>query len=717
MTCTVALAGNPNAGKTTLFNALTGSRQHVGNYPGVTVEKKEGTCQHRGQTITVVDLPGTYSLTAYSVEEVVAREYLLRDHPDAIVDIVDAANLERNLYLTCQLLEMGMPVVLALNMIDVAADRGISIDHDKLAELLRLPVVPMVARHARGTTELLDAVLDLVAEDRSWEPLRLSYGEDLDATLLEMEALITERDFLTDIYPVRWTAVKYLENDTQVMEAGRRHDPETADRLEELVARVADHLQRTMDTDAEAMIADHRYGFIKSVIRQAVTRRPQIDRLYASDRIDRVLTHRLFGPLCMLAVLYGLYQFTFQVSAAPVEWLTTLFAWIGNRVEEMVPEGPLQSLLVSGIIDGVGGVLGFVPLILCMFFGLAFLEDSGYLARVAFMMDRIFRLFGLHGSSVMAYIMSGGIAGGCAVPGVLATRTLRSPKERMATLLTAPFMNCGAKVPVLALFVGIFFPAHQARFLLLLTLLTWLVALVVAKILRLTVLRGAPTPFVMELPPYRLPTLKGLAIHTWERTWQYIRKAGTIILGFSILMWAMMTYPQLPAADLATFEAKQQEAAALPAGPQRQAALAEVAAARTEAALRYSIAGRIGTGLEAISRLAGLDWRTNIALVGGIAAKEIIISTLATAYSLGGADTDEGGSLVKILTADPSWTPLRALALMLFIMFYSPCVATLVCIKKETGSWRWVVFSMTCNTLFAFGFATVVYQVGSLVSG
>ena len=709
----VALAGNPNAGKTTLFNALTGSRQHVGNYPGVTVEKKEGVCRHQGQSITVVDLPGTYSLTAYSVEEVVAREFLLRDQPDAIVNIVDAANLERNLYLTCQLLEMGVPVILALNMVDVAEDRGIVIDHARLAELLRLPVVPLVARHGRGTKELLDAIIALVAEKRPWQPLRLSYGEDLDGTLLEMEALIQERGFLTDTYPIRWTALKYLENDEPVMDAGRRHDPATAQELEALARRVSDHLRQTLETDAEAIIADHRYGFIKSVVRQAVSRRPRIDRLYASDRIDRVLTHRVVGPLCMVAVLYGLYLFTFTVSEAPVAWLADFFSWLGGTVAALLPPGPLRSLVVSGVIDGVGGVLGFVPLILCMFFGLAFLEDSGYLARVAFMMDRIFRLFGLHGSSVMAYIMSGGIAGGCAVPGVLATRTLRSPKERMATLLTAPFMNCGAKVPVLALFVGIFFPAQQAQILLFLTLLAWLVALVVAKILRLTVLRGAPTPFVMELPPYRLPTVKGLLIHTWERTWQYIRKAGTIILGFSILMWAMMTYPQLPAEQLARLAAQEQAAAAMPAGPERAAAAADAAAARNEAALRYSIAGRIGTGLEKVSQWAGIDWRANVALLGGVAAKEIIISTLGTVYSLG-AEVDDHTALDEVLAADPAWTPLRALALVLFIMFYSPCVATLVCIRKETGSWGWVLFSMTCNTLFAFGFAVTVYQAGRL---
>jgi len=709
---TIALAGNPNAGKTTLFNALTGSRQHVGNYPGVTVEKKEGICLYQGHTINIVDLPGTYSLTAYSVEEVVAREYLLREKPDAIVNIVDAANLERNLYLTCQFLEMGVPVILALNMIDVAEDRGIKVDADKLSRLLNIPVVPMVARHGQGTDDLLAAVLAMVREQRDWQPIRLSYGDDLDGVLLEMEKIIQDGNFLVDIYPVRWTALKYLEDDQQVIAAGRLHDPQISDRLKELATKVADHLQRTMETLPDAMIADHRYGYIKSIIKQAVSRRPQMDRLYASDRIDKVLTHRFFGPLCMVGVLYGLYQFTFLASEKPIAWLGVFFDWLSNSIAALLPDGPLQSLLVSGIIDGVGGVLGFIPLIMCMFFGLAFLEDSGYLARVAFMMDRIFRIFGLHGSSVMSYIMSGGIAGGCAVPGVLATRTLRSPKERMATLLTAPFMNCGAKVPVLALLVGAFFPADQARYLMLFTLLSWIVALLVAKLLRLTVLRGEPTPFVMELPPYRFPTFKGLLIHTWERTWQYIRKAGTIILGFSILMWAMMTYPQLPAEQTARYENARQQIVVQPASAEQRQQLRQLEGQRTEEALRYSIAGRLGTGLETITHLAGLDWRTNIALVGGVAAKEIIISTLSTVYSLGSGHDEEAVPLSRTLAAAPDWNALRALSLILFIMFYSPCVATLICIVRESGSWRWGVFSLLFNTGFAFIVAAAVYQGG-----
>ncbi|MBA3004687.1 MAG: ferrous iron transport protein B, partial [Desulfurivibrio sp.] len=450
---TIALAGNPNAGKTTLFNTLTGARQHVGNYPGVTVEKKEGAYIFpTGEQATIIDLPGTYSLTAYSVEEVVARDYLVQEKPDVVINITDASNLERNLYLSTQFLELGVPMIIALNMIDVAQDRGISLDAEKLSALIKVPIIPIIARSGKGTTELMAAALELAKKNEPWNPLHISYGEDVDLALQTIGQRITAAEFMTDKYTPRWLALKYLEGDSQIREKGRQNNPAVDTELQEIVTKVGDHLHKTMETYPEAIIADHRYGFIKSVLRQEViTHKFDIDRLYASDRIDKVLTNRFLGPLIMLAVLLGLYKFTFTYSELPVAWLETFFGWLSGNLSALLPDGHLKSMLISGVIDGMGGVLGFVPLIMFMFFGIAILEDSGYLARVAFMMDRVFRIFGLHGSSVMAYIVSGGIAGGCAVPGVMAARTLRSPRERLATLLTVSFMNCGAKLPVLAL--------------------------------------------------------------------------------------------------------------------------------------------------------------------------------------------------------------------------------------------------------------------------
>ncbi|MEE8481308.1 MAG: ferrous iron transport protein B [Desulfobacterales bacterium] len=733
METTIALAGNPNAGKTTLFNVLTGAHQHVGNYPGVTVEKKEGVYFHNGYQINIVDLPGTYSLTAYSLEEVVARDFLVDEKPEVVIDIVDASNLERNLYLAIQFLEMGIPVCIALNMMDVAKDRGIEINAGKLSNLLGIPVVPTIARTGRGKKELMDAADRIVREKKKWNPLIISYGYDIDRALLTMEEEINANKFLTDTCPARWVALKYMENDEQILAKGNRQDPVLSTKLEKIVKKVSAHLEGTLDTYPEAMIADQRYGYINSILKQGViSQQYDQNRLYTSDKIDKIVTHRFLGPLIMFVVIMGLYHFTFNYSEVPVGLLEGFFKWLGKMASILLPDGLFKSLIISGIIDGVGGVLGFVPLIMFMFFGIAILEDSGYLARMAFMLDRIFSIFGLHGSSVMAFIVSGGIAGGCAVPGVMATRTLKSTRERMATLLTVPFMNCGAKLPVFALLIGTFFAHNEAMMMFIITLIAWGGALLVAKLLRLTIIKGVSTPFVMELPPYRFPTFKGLLIHTWERTWQYIKKAGTIILGISIIIWAMMTFPGLSDSQKKEFQRQSetimatvppsvaQELKTLNENTELSAEaqnmkdrLAVIDSKEAEAGLRNSIAGRIGTVFESVTQIAGFDWRTNIALVGGFAAKEVVVSTLGTAYSLGGVDPETADSLSETLANDPNWTPLVALSLIIFTIFYTPCFVTVVCIAKEAGSWKWGAFSIMFNTLLAFILATLIFQIGS----
>ena len=715
----IALAGNPNSGKTTLFNALTGARQHVGNYPGVTVEKKEGRWVSGTDEFHVVDLPGTYSLSAYSLEEVVARDFIVKEQPAMIVNIVDASNLERNLYLTLQFMEMGINVCIALNMMDVAGRRGIEINVEKLSSLLGVPVVPMVARTGKGRDRLLKTVT-AHAGSRP-EPLKISYGQDIDAALDVMATRIGSDNFMTDRYRPRWVALKYLENDVQVLEMGSKEQSGTHAWLSARAQQLAHHLETTLDTHPEGMIADQRYGFIAALLKQGVISHTRDqNRLELSDKIDRIVTQRFLGPLIMVGVLMGLYQFTFAYSEVPVGWCENFFAWLGGRADALFSDGLLKSLVISGIIDGVGGVLGFVPLILFMFLGISFLEDSGYLARMAFMLDRVFRMFGLHGASVMAFIVSGGIAGGCAVPGVMATRTLKSPKERLATLLTVPFMNCGAKLPVYALLVAAFFTEHRVRIMLIITLISWTGALLVAKLLRSTVIRGPATPFVMELPPYRLPTFRGLIIHTWERTWQYIRKAGTVILGISIVLWAMMTFPQLDSLTLAdpVFKGAPQ-VTALPAGPvAAQAVSDQTVAAQMDpaaAALRHSIAGRMGTALESVTRYAGFDWQTNIALLGGFAAKEVVVSTLGTAYSLGEVDPEDSRSLADRLQAAPGWGPVTAFSLILFTIFYSPCFVAVVCIARESGSWKWGAFSMAFNTLLALGVSIAFFQTATWI--
>ena len=793
----IALSGNPNSGKSTMFNAMTGARQHIANYPGVTVEKKYGRVHHKGHDIEVVDLPGTYSLTAYSLEEIVARNYLVNERPDLVVDIVDASNLDRNLYLAVQFKELGIPLIIDLNMVDVATTRGIKVDAEILSKLFGVPVVPTVARSNRGIRDLLDKMVEVALEAPAWRPEIITYGVDIDQGLEKIEEVIRKGSINENRYPERWLALKCLEGDDQIL-ALMKENPEVSSEIDTICKRISKHTMSTLEEEPEGIIADHRYGYIAGITKKAV-KREMASRINLSDKIDKVLTNRIIGPVIMMLILYGVYEFTFKASDAPVGWLESFFGWLGGIVSRFLPEGHLHSLIVSGIIDGVGGVLGFVPLIMFMFLAIAIMEDSGYMARVAYMLDRVLRWFGLHGSSVMALLVSGGISGGCAVPGTLATRTLKDPKERIATLLAVPFMNCGAKLPVFGMLIAAFFSKDRARMLFIFTLLSWLFALFSAKIIRSTILRGPKTPFVMELPPYRLPTGKGLIIHTWERTWQYIKKAGTVILGVSILLWAMMTFPGLSEDQRLIYKGRQFEnKASFLASPEVKGVIhgekdltaleevlarykasrrgrektpealenspffpvvvqivtlqekgddqeetpgfyrptpglylptsgfyrptasaylryrektAEIERSEEEAALKGTIAGRIGLLVEGISDKIGFDYRTNIALIGGFVAKEVIVSSLGTAYSLGEMNSKEGVPLSEKLKNDPSWNPLVAFTLIIFIMLYVPCFITVISIRRES-SWKWAFFSMGFNLVAAYLVSLAVYQVG-----
>lgn len=780
---TIALSGNPNAGKTTLFNAITGARQHIANYPGVTVEKKTGQVSHAGHDIVVVDLPGTYSLTAYSLEEIVARNFLIDERPDLVVDIVDASNLDRNLYLALQFRELGIPMIIALNMIDMAEKRGISIDHNALSSLLGVPVVPMVARESEGISELLDKVIEVAGQGRGWQPDLISYGMDIDQGIKEIQDLLIKDDLHGRKHPPEWLALKCLEGDPEAKKLLSEKSG-SKERIDAICDRTFRHIRNTFEDEPEGIIAEHRYGYIAGIIKKAVKRKIE-SRIDLSDRADMILTSRVLGPVIMLFILYLIYAFTFQLSEAPIVWLEKLFNFIKEIASAVLPEGNLQSLVVSGIIDGIGGVLSFIPLIMLMFLAIAVLEDSGYMARIAYMLDRVLRWFGLHGNSVMALIISGGISGGCAVPGVLAARTLRDPRERIATLLVVPFMNCGAKLPVFAMLTAAFFTEGQAKMMFIFTMLSWAFALFAAKLIRSTVLRGPKTPFVMELPPYRAPTFKGMLIHTWERTWQYLKKAGTVILAVSIVLWAAMTFPGLDKEktvdyerqetammteflsypDVAGFIKKPADIKALddlissyqpPGGGTAETQLSlkdgflfSVAEAvvdiqtggslkqgetdpylrcasqyidykkrvsllereKNADRLKGTVAGRIGRFMEFITLKVGFDYRINIALLGGVAAKEVIVSTLGTAYSLGEEGLEAESSLPERLRRDPAWNPLVAFTLVLFTILYVPCLVTLVSIARES-SWVWAGFSACFNLTAAVVISFIVYQTG-----
>ena len=718
----IALAGNPNCGKTTVFNAYTGARQHVGNYPGVTVDRKEGPVRHGRENVTLVDLPGTYSLTAYSQEEIVARAELASGNVQAVINVVDASALERNLLLTVQMLEMGLPVVLACNMMDEARKAGIHIDIARLSHMLGIPVVSTVARSGEGLKEAMSEAVRL-AQAGERHVLEINYGADVNEGITAMQAVI-ERERLLPKYAPRWIAVKLMEGDPELRQELRAANPTAAQELEGICRRVADHIRTGHNLSMESHITDARYGFIRGLLRDGVIRQDAgKDRLALSDKLDKVLTNAFFGPLIMLAVLYAVFQITIEIGAYPQGWVEDACGALGELFASIIPAGDLQSLVVDGIIGGVGGVLSFAPLIVIMFALIAFMEDSGYMARIAYMMDRVFRAFGLHGASVMPYVISGGIAGGCAIPGAMATRTLRSPKEKLATLLTLPYMSCGAKLPVFLLLAAAFFGSQAPTVMVLIMLSGWVFALLVARLLRSTIIRGEATPFVMELPPYRLPTLFSVLMHCWERTWMYVKKAGTVILAISIIIWAGLTYPKLPEEEAAAFdsriEALNTQMEALPEGDAARAALEEQATKLEEekgaAELAHSFAGRLGKLIEPVTAPAGFEWRTDIALLAGIAAKEAVVSTLGTAYSLGDVDPEDAKPLESLLQSTPGWSKATALSLMLFVLLYSPCFVSLVVIQREAGGWRWLFFSLFFNTALAYVVAVAAYQIGLVV--
>jgi len=705
---TVALAGNPNSGKSTLFNAMTGDRQHVGNYPGVTVEKKEGRCTHHGVEIDVVDLPGTYSLTAYSVEELVARGFLVDRRPDVVVDIIDASNIERNLYLTVQLMELGVPLVLAFNMADVAKLRGMEFDLDQLSVLLGAPIVCTVGHKGRGISDLLDAVVAFAAKADHLPTARVHYGQEIEEEIAKVQQHLGDTN-APDKYPPRWLALKLLESDREI------HKVITSNAALAAAERGRRHLRRVLGDAPEAVMAERRYGFISGACQETV-RTTVEGRHLLSDQIDKVLTNGIVGLPIFLALMYLVFQLTFTLGKAPMGWIEESFRWLGQAVSGLWPAGSdslLQSLLVDGLIGGVGGVIVFLPNILLLFLAIAFLEDSGYMARAAFLMDRLMHKIGLHGKSFIPMM----IGFGCSVPAILATRTLESRRDRLTTMLVIPLMSCGARFPIYTLIIPAFFPsAWHAPMLWLIYLIGIALAVICAKVLRKTLLKGESQPFVMELPPYRMPTVRAVAVHMWGRAWMYLRKAGTIILGISVLLWALQQWPQLPEAEARRFASQR---AALEAGtdlaPQAKAEqIAQVAHAEGEAALKASLMGRMGRGLEPILRPCGFDWKVSTAMIGAFGAKEVFVSQMGIVYSLGEEQDEQSEPLRVKLQAN--YTPLQGFCIMLFCLISAPCMATIAVTRAESGSWRWAMLQLGGLTAMAYVITLVVYQVGRLIT-
>jgi ferrous iron transport protein B len=666
----VAVAGNPNSGKTSIFNNLTGARHHVGNWPGVTVEKKEGRLVHRGRAMCVVDLPGIYGLGAYSEDEAIARDYILRDRPDVLIDVVDGSNLERSLYLTVQMLEMGANVVLALNMYDELKAKQIHVDTDRLSKLLGVPVVPTVAVRNQGTKELLEAVLEAAgAEGR--EPLRVDYGKEAEVELAALEELVSSDAAFAARFPPRWLAVKLLEGDEGVASLLDTHGAR-----EELLSR-RDEARRRLESllgeDVESLLADRRYGLVNGLAREVVRRRstPE-ERISASDRIDRVVTNRYLGIPIFLLAMWAAFQLTFKLADPLIGWVEGFFEWFGGLAATWL-EGAgaselMMSLVVDGIIGGVGSVLVFIPPIFLLFFVISLLEDSGYMARAAFVMDRFMHTLGLHGKSFVPLL----IGFGCNVPAIMATRTLENKKDRLITILINPLMSCAARLPVYVLFVGAFFSADQGMVIFSLYLLGIVLAVLMGMLFKWCLFRGETSHFVMELPPYRAPTLRSTFIHMWERGSSFIRKAGTIIFAVVVLVWALSN---------------------LPVG--------------VEYASQDSLLGRIGRLMAPVFSPAGFGtWEAAVALVFGVLAKEVVVGTLAVVYGVG-----EAGLSAVVAQ---HWTPLAAYAFMVMTLIYIPCVATIGAIKRETNSWGWTAFAVGYTLVLGWLMAVLVYQVGSL---
>jgi ferrous iron transport protein B len=706
---TIALAGNPNCGKTTIFNDLTGARQHVGNYPGVTVEKKEGNLKYKGYEIKVVDITGIYSLTAYSIDEIVARNFIVEEKPDVVIDIVDTSNLERNLYLAVQFMELKIPLIIALNMADIAEKQGLKIDKEELSKILRVPLIFTVATKSKGLNELLDEVIKIVEIKSQPGESTIKYGEEVEKELDKLENILIQDKELTKDYPSKWLALKLLEGDAEVTKR-----VEESLYFEKVITQVEEsttHLKKVFGDSPEAIIADRRYGYISGACREAVKKSPE-ERQILSDKIDQLLVNRVLGLPILLTVMWLVFNFVFKVSAPLMGCVEMGQTWLGNLFSGLLPVGSaIQSLIVDGIIGGVGSVLIFVPIIFLLFLAMAFLEDTGYMARAVFIMDKIMHKIGLHGRSFIPMLLGFG----CTIPAIMATRTIEDKNDRFVTMLVVPFISCGARLPVYALLIGAFFPERiSGNILFSLYILGIVVAIFMAKILRKYLFRGEAAPFVMELPPYRFPTVKGLLIHMWERGVVYLKKAGTIIFVGVLIVWFLSNFPWSP-------NYSKDYGALIEQSQNNEEMVVQLENERAFEKLEMSYAGKMGRAIAPIFKPLGFDdWKLSVGLIGGFVAKEIVVGTLGTLHSVG--EVGEGSeSLRQRLQSQTrpdggkKFNPLVAYTIMIFVLLYIPCVATIAVIKRETNSWKWPIFTVFYTTGVAWIASFIVYQGGRLL--
>lgn len=705
-TVTVALIGNPNIGKATLFQHLSGGHHQEVHFPGADVRMEIGIVHHAGMRMRIVDLPGIYSLSSTTPDEVICRDFIMLDRPDVVINVLDAGNLERNLFLTTQLIEMGVPRVYALNMSDEAHMRGMRFDMEALSMKLGGPIIETVARFRRGIDDMLDAVVDTLESGRKFHDVAIAYDEHLEEAIDGVQQLVRELHPETmSAGHARWLAIKALEGDKVVLRRESDH--------ESLVAAIEDKCQdivRMHGDDAAVLLADGRYGFITGLMQQTVQMTGALRHVNITDLVDNLLLHRVLGLPLFLGAMWLMFQATFTLGQYPMAWLDTGVVWLGDTLTTLLPAGLTRDLLVDGIIGGVGGILIFLPNIMILFLFIAFFETTGYMSRAAFLMDQVMHGIGLHGKAFIPLIMGFG----CNVPAIMATRAIESRRDRLLCILIAPFMSCSARLPVYVLFAGVFFADWAGTVVFGMHIAGVVVALGAALMLRTVLFRGEGDAFVMELPPYRLPTIRALIMHMWDKAVHFLRKIAGVVFVGSIIIWFLQAFPR--EVELSRdYDAERAAVVATVAAPDaQQTALAQLDNSEARELQKERYLGQIGVAIQPLFEPLGFNWQASIALMTGMIAKEIVVSTFGVLYNVGG-DVDEGNDSLRSALAG-AMPPLVALAFMVFTLLYMPCLATIAAIRREAGTWGWAAFSIVLSLALAWLMALLVIMVGGMLA-
>ncbi len=717
-TINVALVGNPNCGKTTLFNHATGKHEKVGNYGGVTVDTKEAHLNYNGYRINVTDLPGTYSISEYSPEELFVRNHLIENMPDVVVNVIDASNLERNLFLTSQLMDMNIKVIIALNMYDELLNRGDKFDYAGLAKIIGIPIVTTVASKGEGINDLVSSIIDMYEDNNKvFRHVHINYGTNIEESIKKVKAEVKKNKQICDLFYPRYTAIKLIENDKSFKEQIAGY-PDTAALLTVAQNEITG-LEKEFKEKSDTIIADAKYGFIHGVLKETFAPKPMGKR-QRSHAIDSILTHKFFGFPIFIFFLWVMFQLTFSLGSYPMDWIDAGVSGLGSFVSNILSQGSLHDLIVDGIIGGVGGVIVFLPNILILFFCISLMEDTGYMARAAFIMDKLMHKMGLHGKSFIPLIMGFG----CNVPAVMATRTLENRKDRILTMLIIPFMSCSARLPVYVLLISAFFPNNQGLVLLSIYIIGIMLAVLVALVFKRIFFAKQDIPFVMELPPYRIPTLRNTTVHMWNKSVQYLTKMGTIILSASIIIWALGHFPRnvefsknydLLSTNISSDNSLSEK--------EKEGQLTQIEIDKASERMEKSYIGQLGHFITPVIQPLGWDWKIGVSIITGLAAKEIVVGSMGVLYQ-SDIEANENSVNLKtklqqqVFTSGPMigqkvFSPLVAYSLMVFILIYFPCVAVVAAIKKE-ASWKWATFTMVYTTALAWLLAFFVYYFGRI---